>query len=63
MSRPRITYTARHDTTLEGEVAVLANVYRFLLDHARKSAAGISSANGTILRNTEEVSHVDRRPD
>ena len=39
MSSPRITYTQRSDATLEAELNVLANVYRFILDcHAKKKA-------------------------
>jgi hypothetical protein len=34
-----MTYTSRPDATLEAEVNVLANVYRFILDcHAKKKA-------------------------
>jgi hypothetical protein len=39
MDSPRMTYTSRPDATLEAEVNVLANVYRFILDcHAKKKA-------------------------
>ena len=36
MSNPRITYTSRSDTTAETELAALANVYRIILDSAKK---------------------------
>ena len=44
---------------------VLANVYRFILDcHAKKVAAEPDSCNdAAIVRNTEEVSHIEQRPD
>jgi hypothetical protein len=39
MDRPRVTYTPRSDATPEGELNMLANVYRFILDcHAKKMA-------------------------
>jgi hypothetical protein len=46
MSSPRITYTPRSDATPETEISTLANVYRFVLDPANKSAAGVPSTNG-----------------
>jgi hypothetical protein len=39
-------YTPRNDTSAEVEAAALANVYRFLLDSAKKNAAGVTSTNG-----------------
>ena len=40
MSETRIIYTPRADATPESEAAVLAAVYRFLLDrHPKKEAA------------------------
>ena len=62
---PPTIYTSRPDTTLEAELNVLANVYRFILDcHAKKIAAEPDSCNdAAIVRNTEGVSHVDQRPD
>jgi hypothetical protein len=40
MNSTHITYTSRLDATLEAELAVLANTYRFILDcHAKKMAA------------------------
>lgn len=53
MSSPRITYTSRPDATSEGEVAVLANVYQFILSRGEdrrtqemKSAPGVTSTKG-----------------
>jgi hypothetical protein len=65
MNSSRITYTSRPDATPEAELSVLANVYRFILDcHAKKMAVEPDSCNdAAIVRNTEEVSHVDQRPD
>ncbi len=65
MDSPRITYTSRPDATPEAELNVLANVYRFILDcHAKKIAAEPDSCNdAAIVRNTEEVSHVEQQPD
>ena len=65
MDRPRVTYTPRSDATPEGELNVLANVYRFILDcHAKKMAAEHYSCNdAAIVRNTKEVSHVEHRHD
>jgi hypothetical protein len=36
MSSPQITYTPRSDTTPEAEASALANVYRRILDSAKK---------------------------
>ncbi len=65
MDSPRITYTPRSDATPETELNVLADVYRFILDcHAKKIAAEPDSCNdAAIVRNTEEVSHVEQRHD
>ena len=69
MNSPRITYTSRPDATPEAELNVLANVYRFILDcHAKKMAAEpapepASCNDAAIVRNTEEVSHVEQRHD
>jgi hypothetical protein len=47
MSDPTIAYRRRPDATPEGEVAALANVYRFILDTAaRKNADGHSDSEG-----------------
>jgi hypothetical protein len=65
MNSIHITYTSRPDATPEAELAVLANTYRFVLDcHAKKIAAELDGCNdAAIVRNTEEVSHVEQRPD
>jgi hypothetical protein len=69
MDSPRLTYTPRPDATPEAELNVLANLYRFILDgHAKKMAAQPASESDSrndtaIMRNTEEVSHVEQRPD
>ena len=60
MSSPRITYAARQDATRETEMAVLASIYRLALNSAGRDAAGTTSTNGTSVRNTEEVSDVER---
>ncbi len=39
MNRTCIIYSSRGDATPESEVSVLANVYRFILDSAKKKAA------------------------
>jgi hypothetical protein len=47
MGNPRVTYVPRADAAPEGEVAALANVYRFILDTAaRKNAGGHSDSEG-----------------
>ena len=69
MDSPRMTYTPRPDATSEAELNVLASVYRFILDcHAMKMAAEPapepdSCNDAAIVRNTEEVSHVEQRHD
>jgi hypothetical protein len=65
MDSPRMTYTPRPDATPEAELNVLASVYRFILDcHAKKMAAEPDGCNdAAIVRNTEEVSHVEQRHD
>lgn len=62
VDKPSITYTPR-STTPQAEIATLVNVYRFVLDSANRNAAGMTSTNGTSVRNTEEVSDVGQRPD
>jgi hypothetical protein len=69
MDSPRITYICRPGATPEAEVSVLANVYRFILDcHAKKMAAEPAPEpdrcnDAAIVRNAEEVSHVEQRLD
>ena len=48
MSEPRIAYTVRNDVNLESEIGALTAVYSFILK------------NHQTLRNTEEVSDVER---
>ena len=58
MTEPRITYTPRLDATPEGEAAVLAAIYRFLLfgDHDSKEAAGDTGGE----ERTREEKHVSQ---
>ena len=64
MNSVRITYAPRIDIEPEAELSVLANVYRFILDcSAKRPSPRQSRRENAILRNTEGVSHVDRRPD
>ncbi len=57
MAEPRITYTPRLDATPEGEAAVLAAIYRFLLfGDNNKEAAGDTSGEGK----TREEKHVSQ---
>jgi hypothetical protein len=59
-----ITYTRRPDAALGAELNALAGVYRFILDcHAKKQAQPNSCNDAAMVRNTEEVSHVEQRPD
>ncbi len=47
MNNPCISYTPRPDTTPEGEVTLLTNVYKFILAcHAKKNADGVTSTDG-----------------
>ncbi len=45
---PRVEYTPRPEATPEGEVAALANVYRFLVERAEREqrAAGLEADAG-----------------
>ncbi len=47
MSETRIVYSPRSDTTPDSEIAVLANVYKLVLDccHAKKNAVGVPSGD------------------
>ena len=63
----RLIYISHPNTTRETEISVLANVYKFLLDskrgrHLDSSGPRVPDASGTIMRRTEEVSDVERRP-
>ncbi len=56
MSSPHITYATRPDSTPEGEMNALANVYRFILDcHAKKEAAPASRPD-----DAKEIKNVSR---
>jgi hypothetical protein len=46
MDRPSISYAARRDTTPEAELSALCNVYKLIIDHANRNAAGMTSTNG-----------------
>lgn len=46
MDRPSISYATRSDSTQQAEIATLANIYRFVLNSAKKNAAGVTSTNG-----------------
>jgi hypothetical protein len=46
MSEHRIAYASRVDATPRGEIGALAAVYRFVIDRANRSAAGVPSTNG-----------------
>lgn len=67
MNRPEVIYRPRPDATLEADLAALANAYRFILlecrDKNKTATSSLSRSDGTMVKNPEEVSHVDRRPD
>jgi hypothetical protein len=44
---PRITYSPHPDATPEGELAALAAVYQYLLDHHEKNAIKVGDDKGT----------------
>ena len=46
MSSPGITYTPCPDATPEAELSALSAAYKFILDSAKKNAAGVTSTNG-----------------
>jgi hypothetical protein len=63
----RPLYAPRSDATTEGELSALANAYRFILlecgDKNKTATSSLSHSDGTMVKNTEEVSHVDQCPD
>ena len=64
MDKPSISYTPRSDAPPEAETYAIANIYRFVLDcRAKKAAALRQAARIASVRNTEEVSDVERQPD
>jgi hypothetical protein len=46
MTRARISYLAREDSTPEKESGVLATIYKLVLDSANRNAASVTSTNG-----------------
>ena len=61
MSDEQITYVPRPYATTKDEPGALAAVYRFVLDcHAKK---GVATKDAAPIEHSEEVSHVDQRPD
>lgn len=68
MSKPRISYIPHPDATFEAERSALANVFKFVLagDCAKgrdRPSDKSDCDDATLVRNTEEVSHVVPRPD
>jgi hypothetical protein len=66
VSNPRIVYTPYHNATPETELSALAAAYRFIVDcHAQKIPTPEPDGRNddAIVRDTEEVSHVEQRPD
>jgi hypothetical protein len=65
-AKATITYTPRPDATPETELNALAAVYAFVLDcHSKKIPAPEPDGRNddAIVSDTEEVSHVEQRPD
>jgi hypothetical protein len=46
MNSAHITHVPRPDTSPEAELSALCNVYKLIIDHANKNAAGMTSTNG-----------------
>jgi hypothetical protein len=46
MNSAHTTYVPRPDTSPEAELSALCNVYKLIIDHANKNAAGMTSTNG-----------------
>jgi hypothetical protein len=64
VNRSNVIYRACSDINQQAELSAVANVYRFILDcSAKRTTSRQSRRDNAILRNTEGVSHVDRRPD
>jgi len=56
MSKPRITYTQRCDSTRGAEVAGLANLYSFVLKRSQvKRKAGVAPAGSNDARKVENA--------
>jgi hypothetical protein len=47
VNRPSISYAARQDTTRENEIAVLASIYRLVLDSANRNAVAMTNTDGS----------------
>jgi hypothetical protein len=43
---PRISYGLHDDAAPEAENVALRNVYRYIVDRAKRNAAGMTSTNG-----------------
>ena len=54
MDRPSISYVPRPDTTPETELSALCNVYKLIIDHAKKNAAGMTSTNGDDAKGSRD---------
>jgi hypothetical protein len=66
VSRPKVIYYPRPSSTPEAELDALSAVYAVALrrHHESKKATEPDSCNdAAFVRNTEEVSHVERRHD
>jgi hypothetical protein len=69
VGKPTVKYTPRLDATPKAELDALANVYRYILDcRAKTRVAELasdpdSSNDAAIVRNAEEVSHLEQRHD
>jgi hypothetical protein len=66
MNSTHITYTSRPDATPEAELAVLANVYRFILDRRAKKMAAEPAPepdghDGTKLQGDSADAHIISR--
>ena len=59
-----ITYSPRTDATAEAEIFALAAAYELVFESARKRGClpDKRGSNNAIVRNTEEVGHVDQQP-
>jgi hypothetical protein len=48
---PRLVYVPREDVTSQGEIAALANIYRFVIEsHKRDKAAEIGNDGGRLVK-------------
>jgi hypothetical protein len=51
---PRIVYRARDDATAQAEIAVLASIYKLVLDSANRNAVSVTSTNGGDAKERSE---------